>query len=241
MKIFRKTRQKFIIDKKITNYILYAIGEVFLVMTGILLALYVSNWNDVRMQRNELTGILKTIALDLERDTLVGSGLIKFYTENEKISLKIINKEISFENYKDCPSCTSLVSIYKPFNIQTKGYDLVKNFSNQNNQKNDTLVTNITQFYTSLSELIKDSNKFIKDEVFSNINSFKEHSWFIDWTQGNYSKEMIIYFTESEDYRKRVASHNLLAAKNHLLFITIYNNGAKAILKKINERFKNEL
>ena len=45
-----------------------------------------------------------------------------------------------------------------------------------------------------------------------------------------------MYFSESEDYRKRVASHNLLASKNNLLFVSLYNKGAKDILQKIEER-----
>lgn len=236
MKIFRKIRQKFISENKVTNYILYAIGEILLVMIGILLALQVNNWNETRIQQSELRSILKTISLDLERDTLVATGIIKFYEENEKSSLRIINKEITIDNYKECPSCASLVSIYKPFTIQKKGFDLIKNFSNNNTVKNDTLITNITQFYTILTELIDDSNGFIKNEVLSNIQSFKNQPWFVDWTQGNFTKEMIIYFSESEDYRKRVASHNLLASKNHLLFVSLYNKGAKNILQKIEER-----
>jgi Family of unknown function (DUF6090) len=236
MKIFRKIRQKLISENKVTSYILYAIGEILLVMIGILLALQVNNWNEERTQQRELKNILKTVSLDLQRDTLVASGIIKFYEENEKSSLRIINKEITIDNYKECPSCASLVSVYKPFTIQTKGFDLIKNFSNQNTVKNDSLITNITQFYTILKELIDDSNGFIKNEVISNINSFKKQPWFVDWTQGHFTKEMIMYFSESEDYRKRVASHNLLASKNHLLFVSLYNKGAKEILQKIEER-----
>ena len=70
--------------------------------------------------------------------------------------------------------------------------------------KNDTLITNITQFYTTLVGLIDDSNGFVKKEVINNIESFKEQPWFVDWTQGNFTEEMIQYFSESEDYRKRV-------------------------------------
>ena len=49
---------------------------------------------------------------------------------------------------------------------------------------------------------------------------------------------MILYFTESEEYRKQVASHLLLAGKNHKLFIEVYRKGAKQIIEKINERIE---
>lgn len=154
--------------------------------------------------------------------------------------MRVINKEIKFENYKECPSCPGLVSIYRHMPIQKKGFELLKNFSNDEGIKNDSLVTNITQFYTALITLIDDSNDFIKKEVLENIDSFKSKDWFVDWTQAKYNEEMIRYFSESEDYRKRVASHNLFAAQNHLRFVGIYKTNAIELLRLIDERLEPE-
>jgi len=186
-------------NNKVTAYILYAIGEIILVMIGILLAMQVNNWNETRIQKKQLNSILKTVSIDLETDTIVANSLIEYYEENEKNSLKIINKELKKENYKECPQCASLITVYRPFTVQTKGYNLLTNFSDKNSIKNDSLITQITQFCPSLMGLINDSNGFIKNEVLSNIESFKEHSWFVDWTQGNINLDMIYYLTESED------------------------------------------
>jgi hypothetical protein len=238
LKIFRKARQNFLFKNKVSSYLIYAIGEIALVMIGILLALQVNNWNEVRKTNEQLNSILKTVSLDLKRDTLTASGIIRFYDTIKKKSDLIIHKKLNRKNYKDCPECRSLVSIYQPFVIQKKGYELLKKFSNNNQVKNDTLLTNITQFYTTLSVLIDDSNTFIKEEVFKNIEIFKGKDWFVDWTLGAYSEEMIVFFTESEEYRKMVAANDILAGKNHKLFVSMYNNGAKTLLKKLDERIK---
>ncbi len=52
MKLFRKIRQTLIKDGNLKKYLLYAIGEILLVMIGISLAFQVNNWNDGRIQRN---------------------------------------------------------------------------------------------------------------------------------------------------------------------------------------------
>lgn len=240
LKIFRKIRQNLLFKNKISSYLLYAIGEISLVMIGILLALQVNNWNEDRKIKNELNNILKTVSLDLVRDTLAANTIIEFYTENEENSMKIINQEINRNNFKECPKCLGLTSRYLSFSVQTKGYEMLKKFSNQNSVKSDTLITRITQFYGPLIQVLEDSNDFIKKEVLDNIEAYKTKSWFVDWIQGKKNDEMIVYFTESEEYRKQVASHLLLAVKNHKLFVESYLNGAKKIIEKINERFENK-
>lgn len=240
LKIFRKIRQKLIHQNKVSNYLLYAIGEITLVMIGILLALQVNNWNEIRKTNKQLKSILHTVALDLKRDTASATNIIRFYDTIKKKSDLIIQKKLNRNNYKTCPECRSLVSIYQPFVIQKKGIELLKDFSNNHQIKNDTLITNITQFYTTLQVLIEDSNAFVKDEVFKNIETFKTKDWFVDWTLGNYSEEMIIFFTESEEYRKMVAANDVLAGKNHKLFVELYKKGATSLLEKINNRFKDE-
>ena len=43
---FRKTRNKLITENKFSKYLLYAIGEILLVVIGILIALQINNWNE---------------------------------------------------------------------------------------------------------------------------------------------------------------------------------------------------
>lgn len=52
LKFFRRIRQKLVEKGNPRKYLVYAAGEVFLVMIGILLALQVNNWNERRKERN---------------------------------------------------------------------------------------------------------------------------------------------------------------------------------------------
>ncbi len=63
LKFFRKIRQKLIEQNKVRNYILYAIGEIALVVIGILIALRVNNWYEIRktitLEKSYLSDIKK--------------------------------------------------------------------------------------------------------------------------------------------------------------------------------------
>lgn len=240
IRFLKKTRKTLVSENKTTKYLKYALGEIALVMIGILLAMQINNWNQNRLQKNEFNNILKTISQDLKRDTLIADNIIKYYKVIETNSLKIINKKINRNNYTQHPQARSLVSRYRSFTIQTKGFEMVKDYSSKNKIRNDSIFTTISQFYTPFLEIIDDSNEFVKKEVLSNIDTYKKYDWYVDWTLGKFTPEMIIYFTESEEYRKQVASHNLLAGKNHLLFINAYKNNAVKLITYIDKYLKEE-
>jgi len=70
IKFFRKIRQNLLSDNRFSKYILYAIGEIVLVVIGILIALNVNNWN--QENKNNLLGndLLIRIHRDLVKDTI---------------------------------------------------------------------------------------------------------------------------------------------------------------------------
>lgn len=64
----RQLRRKLIEEGHLKKYLIYAVGEVLLVMIGILLALQVNNWNQARIDNAALKDALHTIRLNLEAD-----------------------------------------------------------------------------------------------------------------------------------------------------------------------------
>jgi len=67
LKFFRQIRKKLLAEDKLKKYLIYASGEILLVMPGILLALQVNNWNQegkYRISERELfIGIKEELSL----------------------------------------------------------------------------------------------------------------------------------------------------------------------------------
>ena len=61
IKIFRKIRQNLVMENKTGRYFKYAIGEIILVVIGILIALQINNWNEARLKSNKESQILASI------------------------------------------------------------------------------------------------------------------------------------------------------------------------------------
>ena len=70
IKFFRKIRQKLLSENKFSKYLIYAIGEIILVVIGILIALQINNWNEHKKLKKEYISDLKAIKENLEKDAL---------------------------------------------------------------------------------------------------------------------------------------------------------------------------
>ncbi|MEM1337138.1 MAG: DUF6090 family protein [Bacteroidota bacterium] len=67
-KFFRRIRQKLLSKSKFSNYLLYALGEIILVVLGILLALQINTWSTEKSNRAREQLYLRDYLTDLERN-----------------------------------------------------------------------------------------------------------------------------------------------------------------------------
>jgi len=64
-------------ESKAQNYILYTLGEVVLVIIGILIALQVNNWNEERIELRQIREHARALVSDLERDIVMVRSIVK--------------------------------------------------------------------------------------------------------------------------------------------------------------------
>ncbi|NER17566.1 hypothetical protein [Spongiivirga citrea] len=68
IKFFRKIRQKMLNENKFSRYLVYAIGEILLVIIGILIAIQINNKNTERIEREIFESNLQYVLEDIEKD-----------------------------------------------------------------------------------------------------------------------------------------------------------------------------
>lgn len=61
MRIFNRIRRKLLVELKIHNYLLYAVGEILLITVGVMIGLYLNNWNHELSARSEEEKILLSL------------------------------------------------------------------------------------------------------------------------------------------------------------------------------------
>ena len=106
IKFFRKIRQKLLSENKFSKYLFYAIGEIVLVVIGILIALQINNSNQTRINK-----IIEKETLDNLRQDL-GSALIQLDIKIEQNYLNKTSDSIALEIINS-KTIVSTDSIYK--------------------------------------------------------------------------------------------------------------------------------
>jgi hypothetical protein len=94
IKFFRKIRQKLVSENKFSKYFIYAIGEIILVVIGILIAVQINNWNIERLDKKLEVKYLNNITLDLQKDLSILETQIE-YRKRRIIGDKKLIKQIN--------------------------------------------------------------------------------------------------------------------------------------------------
>lgn len=115
IRFLRHIRQRLMQKNKLRSYIFYSLGEITLVMIGILLALQVNNWNENHQEDKERIQLLKALKSDFIESQAIISSDINSNNERADVLLRLL--EISAKGNINALSQDSLRSMLQSATI----------------------------------------------------------------------------------------------------------------------------
>lgn len=183
IKFFRKIRQKNLTENKFGKYLTYAVGEIILVVIGILIALSINNWNENRKNSIEEKAILENLIENLNLSKIQSEQLISeenqlkqnliqilgVNSNDNKVNAKIISDSIfknavwdlqsdmpTFNAYNNLKS-TNKLSLIKNKNINEKFTEL----EFRQNKLNDILEDRLSVHQIRIDDILEKEINFI--------------------------------------------------------------------------------
>ena len=114
IKFFRKIRQRLLNENKFTKYLIYALGEIFLVVIGIIIAVSLGEWRQQVRDKNEVLTYYNNLTLDLQKDKAQLLELIKVY-EKSSLGLVVEIDKLQLDSYNQ----DSLYTGFSNWNVYT--------------------------------------------------------------------------------------------------------------------------
>ncbi|MFH4968053.1 DUF6090 family protein [Gaetbulibacter sp. M240] len=200
IKFFRKIRYKLIEKNKTGKYLKYAIGEIFLVVIGILIALSINNWNEQRKAQQSEIELLNRILIDLQIDENRINDHIQYYKKDQSMHNHIYLETQGTSYTKSIIDLSTLRS--------ARTFDLIieANFSNFTKEiEKNTTRENIYNYFKFESN-VNDALEHLQDFKENNLKPFLSKNGIND-TKELFKHHQLKYFELRE---KNIISYSEL-------------------------------
>jgi hypothetical protein len=220
IKFFRKIRQNLLSEGKTSKYLKYVIGEIVLVVIGILIALSINNWNEEKRDRKIEKDYVILLIEDLKIDTTKLSILVKAFKKKEFEIDTVLSMYSKLANSYNDTLWRNLPSViqFPDFIYTDRTMQQLKNSGGMQFIINKNALNGIIEYNLSVKHLME---SYIPDLSFYYENS--NQMWFEIFDIADYESDM-----------KKMSEMDMKKGnKNYLL------KSDKAILGKFNNVIRN--
>ncbi|MCR8667691.1 DUF6090 family protein [Aestuariibaculum sp. M13] len=200
IKFFRNIRKRLINEGKTTNYLKYALGEIVLVVFGILIALQMNNWNQNRIENLRTRDLLQNMKNDLRSDI---NFLIAYVEGNEKqvkYSVEILND--SLNEAIDADSLYKKLPLWATtLEINSQSFDKIKNVGLTNLLGLKELDSTITEYYVKSTHMTQGFTNWEQEQT-QNDNDFWLSASKMEFPN-SFSSENNVAYKQTEAERKQ--------------------------------------
>ena len=235
LRFFRKVRQRLLLERKTGKYFRYAIGEILLVMIGILLALQVNNWNENRKSSEKSKLLLKQVHKELAFNINRANAIVKFYRGRDSLVHKILNKTVTYDDYKNQRWYHHILGAAQDVNVVHEAYENLIDNQDLVAIGQDSIILKLKKLYGTNKDELDTMDELVIKNVFEYLHKLKnEKSWFYDlYTNKKQTDEMIHYFLNDPIYLNRITFYSMTNLTQHMKSTLRFRNNALSVYKEI--------
>ena len=247
IKFLRRIRQRLLTEGKTEKYLKYAVGEIILVVFGILIALQLNEWNDhrkeLKLEKEYYCRLLDDVTLDeVQIQSLTQLAKERLVASNQSVRLLINNnsKKIEIANQISL----SGKAVYSDFEPNNSAYEDLKSGANLNIIRDKAIIKALNHYFNKVEELksiIIINGKHAVDIAFAHDDYFANGSVQASIRDGRLKngldedlKESVLSFTDdllTSQMRRRLLNESLEFVGANTRQIELYD----LLLEEIND------
>ncbi len=209
---FRKIRRNLLESGKASRYLAYALGEIALVVIGILIALQINNWNEERKSKARVDKLLLAIQEDLQNDLFFWIQDVYFYKRRDSLIDKIVNKKAyGPEDYRKLDYLKTLLFVTRNTTINDENYQNLMGIVNEIPESYGDLMQELHHLYREIYPEYQRINNHVNEMSDGYMKKYSESFPWMFFRDEQDLEAAITYFTESPLYLNDLSRYRLEA------------------------------
>jgi hypothetical protein len=245
LSFLRHLRQKLLEENRLNKYLLYVFIEVFIVIIGILIAIRADNWNEARIDAKNTKLLFKEVSDELVQNIKNIDRIINLYIEKDSIYFKVLNRMVSYEDYKEYPRLfhiaftSDMTNIMNPLSTERTGLvdeDFKELLTGKNNltEQQDSLFSELKDLYGKRKKIVDmDDETIYSTQLNFKDKMMNEHSWWSDYVTTSMITDEIINYALSDPFYLNQLSEMRSREHSHTLGMLWFRTKALALHMKI--------
>jgi hypothetical protein len=232
-RIFNSIRQRLLKENRLTRYLVYAIGEILLVVIGILIAVNINDWNADRKQQREIQQLLTVFEKDLVANIKECNRILGWVASRDSLCEVIMQGKATREMY-EAKSLRPMFTNYNVVSINQENLDRLLAKEELMGPGLEPLLL-LLKKYKYLIDLEAITAERFQTYVYDqNIFLTDNATWYSAYTDSS-SAEAIDYFLNDPIYRNKTDFYKTLMTHNFGRNIAIRRNTELALYHLLKE------
>lgn len=211
MKIFNKQRIQFLKGKHFQKYIIYAFGEIILVIIGILIALGINNWNQKKQLANANIDLQKKVLTQIDKDINYIDNFSKEIDSLNETYLKVLGRDYDKNMVGEGSMLSTVLFEVKTLSLNQHLNNLVDNAKLDDSEASQQLIDLNSKYKFHLRD-IDDIENIIYSKMAANLEEIeKTQPWYsVLITDFVCRNDCINYLLKDENHKSRIATLRFL-------------------------------
>jgi len=225
---FRKIRYRLAEDNQFLKYSRYAIGEIVLVVIGILIALYINNWNEERKEQEKFNMVLAEVEKELVDNISFARNTIRNFAQYDSLCLKFFIDSVRFD---ESDKYRPLLRGSFKSTLQDDSFQKLIQL-NDLSEEQESILDELIDFNREGRVYIDDYSRKILELVDARFEAFKKYDWYENWVFRQHDDRISQFFTDDLEGRN-VVLENFSWVSEYRYSLADYDNRAISVYKKI--------
>ena len=214
-------------DNRPLKYARYAIGEIVLVVVGILIALYINNWNELRKEHEKFNQVLAEVENELIANIQECREVYETLYRVDSMAIQVLYDSLTIEDYRKVKYLDQFSQIgiqyHNPYVRSDAFKKLTENFSDLSKDQ-DSIVADLYTLYTERLQLLDKFSDESHSIVMKNLYMYQEFPWYREFLFTKIRNEEMLHFFVND--------------QRHLNAIALYSEIVLGDARRIFERFE---